>query len=98
MEVIFEWNARKARTNESKHGITFEEAKSLFADPFLVTFPDEDHSDVEERYISIGRSARDRVLLVVHAERGTEEEMVIRIISCRKATPSERRTYEKDES
>jgi len=97
MEVVFEWDASKARTNEGKHGVTFEEAKSLFSDPFLVTFPNEGHSDAEERYISIGRSARGRVLLVVHTERGTEEEMVIRIISCRKATPFERRTYEEDE-
>lgn len=97
MELAFEWDARKARTNESQHKVSFEEAKTLFADPFLVTFPDEYHSDTEDRYISIGCSARGRILLVVHTERGAEEDVVIRITSCRKATPSERRAYEESE-
>lgn len=97
MELIFEWDARKARSNKNKHEVSFEEAKSLFFDPFLITFPDEGHSDFEERYISIGYSIRDRVLLVVHTEREIDNELVIRIISCRPATPSERRVYEEDE-
>ena len=94
MELVFEWDARKARINESKHQISFEEAKTLFTDPFLVTFPDEYHSNTEDRYISIGCSARGRILLVVHTERGTENDVVIRIMSCRQATPSERKFYE----
>jgi len=97
MELAFEWDARKARTNESQHEVSFEEAKTLFTDPFLVTFPDEYHSDTEDRYISIGCSARGRILLVVHTERGAEDDVLIRIISCRKATPSERRVYEESE-
>ena len=97
MELIFEWDARKARSNKNKHGVSFEEAKSLFFDPFLITFPDEEHSDFEERYISIGYSIRGRVLLVVHTECGIDNELVIRIISCRPATSSERRVYEEDE-
>lgn len=97
MRVIFEWDARKARSNKNKHGVSFEEAKSLFFDPFLITFPDEEHSDFEEQYISIGYSIRGRVLLVVHTERGIEDKLVIRIISCRPATSSERRVYEEDE-
>ena len=95
MELVFEWDANKARTNRRKHGVGFEEAKTLFNDLFLVTFSDELHSDVEERYISIGYSTRRRILLVVHTEHqrvgGTR---IIRIISCRKATASERRVYE----
>ncbi len=94
MELVFEWDARKARTNENKHKVSFEEAKTLFTDPFLVTFPDEYHSNTEDRYISIGCSARGRILLVVHTEREIENDTVIRIISCRQATPSERRFYE----
>lgn len=98
MELLFEWDARKSRSNVSKHHVSFEEAKTLFADPFLITFFDEYHSNSEDRYISIGCSALGRILLVVHTERGTEDNVVIRIISCRKVTPSERKVYEEDES
>ncbi len=69
MEIIFEWDAKKARTNIEKHKISFEETQTIFIDPFLVTFPDEFHSQNEERFISIGMSTRERVLLVVHTER-----------------------------
>lgn len=97
MELVFEWNADKARANLRKHKVSFEEAKTLFNDPFLVTFPDEFHSDTEERCISIGYSTRERVLLVVHTEhQGAEETVIIRIISCRKATRSERKVYEEE--
>jgi uncharacterized protein len=96
-ELIFEWDAEKARKNLRKHRIGFDEAKAVFGDPRLLTYPDEGHSETEERYISIGLSARSRVLLVVHTEchRNTAG-WVIRIISCRKATPLERRAYEEN--
>lgn len=95
MELIFEWDANKARYNMRKHQVSFDEAKTIFNDPHLVTFPDEFHSDKEDRYISIGYSTRDRVLLAVHTEyQETDETLVIRIISCRKTTPSERKYYE----
>ena len=95
MEIIFEWDAKKARANLEKHKVSFEEAQTIFIDLFLVTFPDEFHSRTEERFISIGISTRERVLLVVHAEREEiDERIVIRIISCRKATLSERKIYE----
>jgi uncharacterized DUF497 family protein len=95
MSLIFEWDANKARTNLNKHKVSFEESKTLFNDPLLVTFPDERHSDTEERFISIGTSAHRRILLVVHTDRReTAGNMIIRIISCRKATPYERKTYE----
>ena len=90
MDFLFEWDEPKAHANARKHKVTFEEAISVFTDPWLVTFPDEEHSQIEERYISIGRSDRGRILLVVH----TEREDAIRLISCRKATAAERRTYE----
>ena len=93
--LVFEWNEEKAETNFRKHKITFEEAESIFEDEFLLTFPDEFHSIDEERFISIGFSNSNRVLLVVHTEQGeNSEEIVIRIISCRKATTLERETYE----
>jgi uncharacterized DUF497 family protein len=95
MRLIFEWDANKARINLNKHKVSFEESKTLFNDPLLVTFFDERHSDTEERLISIGLSAHNRILLVVHADRReTADNVIIRIISCRKATPSERKTYE----
>ena len=95
MKLIFEWDAKKAEQNLKKHGVRFEEAKTLFNDPLLITFPDDWHSDSEERLISVGSSARKRVLLVVHTEQEeAEDTIVIRIISCRKVTASERREYE----
>jgi hypothetical protein len=98
MEIIFEWDARKARSNLEKHKVGFEEAQTIFADPLLVTFPDEFHSEAEERFISVGMSAKERLLLVVHTEQEEfNERVVIRIISCRKATISERIIYEKGE-
>jgi uncharacterized DUF497 family protein len=96
MKLIFEWDANKARSNLNKHKASFEEAKTLFNDPFLLTFPDEYHSEYEERYISIGRSAPGRILLVVHTEHKEDDILTVRLIICRKATQSERRTYEKD--
>jgi uncharacterized protein len=95
MRLIFQWDKKKARANLKKHKVSFEEAKTLFNDPFLLTYPDIEHSDTEERYISIGSSVRGRTLLVVHTDREEDESItVIRIISCRQATPSERRIYE----
>jgi uncharacterized DUF497 family protein len=98
MELIFEWDASKAKHNLKKHRISFVEAKTIFNDPLLITFPDEHHSADEERYISIGASANNRILLVVHTEcEEAADSVVIRIISCRKATVSERSTYEEGE-
>jgi len=90
MDFRFEWDEVKARYNERRHRVTFAEAVSVFSDPYLVTFPDDVHSTVEERFISIGQSERGRILLVVHTDRGD----AIRLISCRKVTTAERRTYE----
>jgi uncharacterized DUF497 family protein len=98
MEIIFEWDSNKARSNLRKHKVAFEEAQTVFADPFLITFPDEFHSENEDRFISIGMSAGERILLVIHIEhQRIRERIVIRIISCRKATSSERKTYEENQ-
>ncbi len=94
MELIFEWDASKARANLKKHRVSFEETKTVFNDPWLLTYPDEFHSEAEERYISIGYSSQQRLLLVVHTEHETGNEILIRIISSRRATAAERKTYE----
>ncbi len=90
MELTFEWEENKARANFRKHKVSFEEAKTIFNDPLLLTFPDFEHSNGEQRQLSIGRSAQGRVLIVVHMDRNKN----IRLISGRKATPNERRIYE----
>jgi uncharacterized DUF497 family protein len=87
--MIFEWDPRKAVNNAIKHGVTFKEATSVFGDPFSVTVRDPLHSWDEERFIVIGRTAADRILVVVHALSGEN----VRIISARRATPTERTKY-----
>ena len=94
MDLIFDWDVRKARTNLKDHRVSFEEAKTVFNDSLLLTFLDEFHSETEERFISIGYSSKQRLLLVVHTEHDIEDEILIRIISSRKVTASERKTYE----
>ena len=90
MTLNFEWDEEKAKTNLKNHRVSFDEATTVFSDPFSITISDPDHSADEQRYIDIGSSDRGRILVVVYTERGTN----IRIISCRKATPTERRRYE----
>ena len=90
MKLTFEWDEVKARENLKKHKVAFDEGKTIFGDPFLLTFPDVDSSEVEERYVNIGVSVKDRILVLNH----TERQGKIRIISCRKATARERRDYE----
>lgn len=90
MELKFDWNETKAAANLKKHGISFEEATTIFKDPLLLTFPDQIHSIGEARYLSIGCSTKGRTLVVIH----TDRQRVIRIISCRKATNYERKAYE----
>jgi uncharacterized DUF497 family protein len=86
----FEWDRDKAARNVEKHGVSFEEAVTVFYYALATTFPDVDHSTGEMRFITFGYSALDRVLVVAHAE--TDE--VIRIISARQATARERKRYE----
>jgi uncharacterized DUF497 family protein len=92
MDLLFEWNRRKARDNVVKHGVTFDEATTVFEDWLSITIVDPLHSDEEERFVLIGHSHRNRLLVVVHTERGDR----IRIISARRATAKERRSYEEN--
>jgi uncharacterized DUF497 family protein len=68
--VIFTWDIRKAAANLKKHGIDFREAATVFDDPLSTTFPDQDHSESELRFLTIGQSARQRILVVAHTEEG----------------------------
>lgn len=95
MNQIYEWDKNKAKINLAKHKVSFEEGETIFDDPFLITYSDEQHSNHEERLISIGISRNARILLVAHVERLEAINFtLIRIVSCRKATPSERKLYE----
>ena len=91
VEIRFEWNPNKAKTNIEKHGISFEEASTVFADEKAVLFDDPDHSEDEDRSILLGFSALARMLIVCHCLR--EDGNVIRIISARKATKTEEKQY-----
>lgn len=86
----FEWDEHKAAANLSKHKVSFEEAQSVFNDPLYVDFYDPDHSLGEHRYIIVGESQQGRLLLVSYAER----DDVVRLISAREVTPTEREVYE----
>lgn len=90
-QLLFEWDRRKEKANVSKHGVSFEEARSAFYDEFAIQFFDPDHSEAEDRFILLGISHKMRVLIVCHCFR--ESETVVRIISARKAKPNEGRNY-----
>jgi uncharacterized DUF497 family protein len=93
MALTFEWDARKAAANLAKHGVSFDEALTIFADPLGRLEEDDRHSVSEPRLVLLGRSRGDRLLAVMFTERGAER---IRLISARQATRSERRQYEED--
>ena len=90
--MIYEWNVDKANSNLHGHKVSFEEAASVFLDPMAVTYYDPDHSDEEDREITIGTSSNQRVVFVSHCERNDR----IRIISARKAPKQETRQYEQN--
>jgi uncharacterized protein len=88
----FEWDDDKAKRNLKKHGVSFEEAATIFNDPRIATISDPDHSEDEERFVSLGMSFIQRLLSVIHTERNERT----RLISARKATKTERKTYENE--
>lgn len=93
-DIRFEWDRAKASLNERKHGVSFEEAQTVFYDEQAIEFFDPDHSEREARFIMLGMSFRLRLLVVCHCVR--EAQSVIRIISARKATRSEAKSYRRD--
>ena len=91
--IKFQWDDNKNRINQKKHGISFEEAQSVFFDENALMIHDPDHSEEEERFLLLGMSANLRMLIVCHCYR--DEDSVIRIISARNATSTEKRQYNK---
>jgi hypothetical protein len=92
--VIYEWDPEKAKRNLRDHGVSFEEAATVFLDPLAMTYQDPDHSDEEDREITIGYSTEQRLLFVSHVHRRNRT----RIISARKATRMERKQHEESDS
>ena len=90
--MIFEWDPAKAERTLRKHGVSFTDAGAAFSDDLSITVPDPDHSDDEDRHITIGWSHRGRLLMVAHTDRDDK----IRIISARELTKSERKEYEEE--
>jgi uncharacterized DUF497 family protein len=90
-DIEFEWDNRKEKSNQKKHGVSFEEAKSVFYDDNAIEFYDFDHSDEEQRFLLLGLSTKLRILLICHCFK--EESGIIRIISARKATKNEQKEY-----
>lgn len=89
--LLFEWDPKKATSNASKHGVTFEEAKTVFYDEEALVIPDPDHSVDEDRFIIMGRSSKLYIIVVIHCFR--QEGSFIRIISARKAGTKEQQPY-----
>lgn len=94
MGLLFEWDEEKNRSNQRKHSVSFDEASTIFGDPLSVTIDDPRHSTREQRWITLGYSAKHRLLVVVHTDRGSR----IRIVSARLGTRSERRMYEESKA
>lgn len=93
--ITFEWDQNKEAVNRKKHGVSFQEAQSVFYDDFAVQFFDEEHSTHEQRFLMLGMSTGARLLLVCHCERA--DGNIIRIISARKATKKESKFYQGSE-
>jgi len=89
--IEFKWDISKAASNKKKHGVTFEEVKSVFYDDFAIQFFDDENSELEDRFLILGFSNQSRVLLICHCEQNSGN--LIRIISARKATSKERKLY-----
>ena len=91
MGIVFDWDSRNAKSNDAKHGVSFEEASTVFGDPLSLTIADPSHSrSGEQRFVTIGSSYLGRLLVVVHRD----EDESVRIISTRKSTRRERKDYE----
>jgi uncharacterized protein len=90
---VFEWDDQKAVANVRKHGVSFEEAATVFADPDALDGPDVKHSDREHRFLRVGRSLTGRVIIVTYTLRGSGDEEKVRIISARRASRKEKAAY-----
>lgn len=88
----FEWHPEKDRESQATHGVSFEEASTVFGDPFALTIADPDHSEDEKRFLTTGYSNRQRLIIVAHTDRDDR----VRVISAREVTAAERRVYEEE--
>jgi uncharacterized DUF497 family protein len=96
-EFHFEWDTAKAATNRRKHGVSFDLAATVFRDPLMISIPDEEHSETEERWITMGQAENSKLLLVVHTYMEISANAAnVRRISARPATKHEQRQYEAD--
>jgi hypothetical protein len=92
----FGWDPSKAESNRTKHGVTFDEAMLVFADPLAVSRLDEEHGETEKRWVTLGRTRADRLTLVVHTyDEVNDGTIAVRVISARRPTRREKREYEK---
>ena len=91
----FEWDTNKEKLNIQKHGISFEQASYVFSDPFALNMWDGEHAEKEDRWILLGKSLSETILVVVHTFRENNRDEFVRIISARKATKNENKTYNK---
>ena len=89
----FEWDTDKEKANVIKHGLSFEKASYVFADPYALSIFDNDHSDDEDRWLLLGKSLNDLIIVVAHTFRNEDGVEVVRIISARKATKNEQQVY-----
>lgn len=89
----FEWDPGKATSNKEKHGVSFEEAATVFRDPRALTIFDLDHSQAENRWVTLGISSTGKVLVICHTFQTESRAVSIRIFSCRKATKTEKKQY-----
>lgn len=95
IKYAFEWDPVKAKSNLKKHKVSFEEAAEVFLDPLHLSLPDDDHSDVEERWVTLGHTKTNKLRLVVHTFMVYHgNQVTVRIISARAATKHEQRQYE----
>ena len=94
MHDFFDWDPKKARQNLAKHGVSFQQATEVFLDPFQLSIADEEHSHTEERWITLGKTTNQRLLVVVHTIEQQGSTMAVRIISARRANRHEQRQYE----
>jgi uncharacterized DUF497 family protein len=97
MPIVFDWDPAKAAGNTDKHGVTFEEAMTVFRDPLARTILDPDHGTDEERWVTLGAASSGNLLVVVHTWTGADQDRsVVRIISARRPTRNETRRYRED--
>ncbi len=95
MKYSFEWDPRKAKDNHRKHGVSFQKAATIFRDPFALSVFDQEHSEGEERWVSVGLASGGELLVVIHTFRQADSgQIAIRVISARRPTRRERRQYE----